>query len=481
MFQTFKLSTLEISFDLTRQTMKRFTTIPILILTLCATALSQTPPKPDVGTFELTPVAPPTPALKYQLLFDDALDRRPGNAAILYFDSILLMGPDARDKAAKALEAYDSRDMPRFDSLADSLNNPSLFTELDLAGRREFCDWQPPISEEGSGTLLPHLGPLRDIGRILKAKALREIGQGKINDALKTVRLGYELSDNVATEPVLISALISLRITTMVNDCLRTMMNRPDSPNLYWALANFPSRKPILRQSLRGEGTHWLAASGVDLVKLKAGEDLSVDQWHDLFAYAVRAVLNESNNSTHARLPDPVRDAGPELMLQSQAQYAELHHLTSEVSAKVDPIVLIGELYFRQYDIACDNMQKIGVLPYPALLAKSVEFSAYLTKLVQEEPKNPFLQTLPTIHAGVWTLASVDRQLAAMTAVEAIRSYASANGGKLPARLEDISDTPVPDNPVNGLPFDYGVNGEEATLSDSQSEATLTYTIKICK
>ena len=60
--------------------MKRFTTIPILILTLCATALSQTPPKPDVGTFELTPIAPPTPALKYQLLFDDALDRRPGNA-----------------------------------------------------------------------------------------------------------------------------------------------------------------------------------------------------------------------------------------------------------------------------------------------------------------------------------------------------------------------------------------------------------------
>ena len=307
--------------------MKRFTTIPILILTLCATALSQTPPKPDVGTFELTPIAPPTPALKYQLLFDDALDRRPGNAAILYFDSILLMGPDAKDKAANALEAYDSRDMTRFNSLADSLQNRSMLKELDLAGRREECDWQPPISEEGFGTLLPHLASLRDIGRILKARALREIGQGKIDDALKTVRLGYELSDNVATEPVLISALVSIRITTMMNDCLRTMMNRPDTPNLYWALADFPSRKPILRRALRGEGTHWLAASGANLVKLKAGEDLSVDQWHDFFAYADGAILSQSDTSTHPRLPDPVTDAGPELMRQSRRNMRS--HITS--------------------------------------------------------------------------------------------------------------------------------------------------------
>ncbi len=68
-----------------------------------------------------------------------------------------------------------------------------------------------------------------------------------------------------------------------------------------------------------------------------------------------------------------------------------------------------------------------------------------------------------------------------MTAVEAIRSYAAANGGKLPARLEDVSDTPVPDNPATGLPFDYGVDGDTATLSDSQSEQTLSYTIKIRK
>jgi hypothetical protein len=434
-----------------------------------------------VGSFELTPVAPPIPSLKYQLFFDDPLDRRPGNAAILYFDSILLMGPEAKDKAPKALEAYDAKDMARFNSLADSLENASLIKELDLAGRREECDWQTPISEQGFGTLLPHLASLRDIGRILKVRALREIEQGKIDDALKTIRLGNELADRIANEPTLISCLVSLRITAMMNDCLREIMNRPDAPNLFWALTEFPSRKPMLRQSFKGEGTGWLVASGANLAELKAGGVLPADQWHDLFTYVDGAVSSDFKGSASLRLSDPVRDAGPELMQQAQVLYAESHHVTPEESAKVDPIVLIGEFYFHQYEITCDDMLELQGLPYPVLLPKSAEFSAYLKKLMHEEPKNDFLETIPTLHPAVRELVSMDRQIAAMTAVEAIRSYAAANGGKLPARLEDVSDTPVPDNPATGLAFDYGMDGDTATLSDSQSEVTLRYTIRIRK
>ena len=120
-------------------------------------------------------------------------------------------------------------------------------------------------------------------------------------------------------------------------------------------------------------------------------------------------------------------------------------------------------------------------MPYPLLLAKTTQFADSLKKLQTDEPGNLFLNAVPTFHKAAWTLARTDRQLAAMTAVEAIRSYAAANGGKLPARMEDISDTPVPDNPVTGLPFDYGVDNDVATLSDSQSQESLNYTIKIRK
>ncbi len=71
----------------------------------------------------------------------------------------LLMGPDAKDKAEKALAAYDAKNMARFNNLADSLENRSVIEELDLAGRCENCDWEFPWHEEGLGTLLPQLSP----------------------------------------------------------------------------------------------------------------------------------------------------------------------------------------------------------------------------------------------------------------------------------------------------------------------------------
>jgi hypothetical protein len=85
------------------------------------------------------------------------------------------------------------------------------------------------------------------------------------------------------------------------------------------------------------------------------------------------------------------------------------------------------------------------------------------------------------VSKSIASFARLDRQIAALTAVEAIRSYAAAHGGALPARLEDVSDTPVPQNPVTGKPFEYRVENGSATLADSQSLEPLTYTIRISK
>ena len=239
--------------------MTRSAFISALVLVICVTARAE-PPKPDVRTFEVTPAAPSTPALKYQLLFDDLGERRPGNAALLYFDSILLLGSDARDKTEKALDAYAAKDMRTFESLAGGLEMPNVFQELELAGRREHCDWEPPFREMGAYTLLPHLEPLAHaMTRLIKIKALRQIQQGKPVDALATLRLGYELGENVGQESVLVSGLVSLRITSQMNDVLGQLISQPDAPNLYWALRELPSRQVVLRKAFDGE-RQWFVA-----------------------------------------------------------------------------------------------------------------------------------------------------------------------------------------------------------------------------
>jgi hypothetical protein len=58
---------------------------------------------------------------------------------------------------------------------------------------------------------------------------------------------------------------------------------------------------------------------------------------------------------------------------------------------------------------------------------------------------------------------------------------AAASSGALPRQLDDITDTPVPQDPKTGKPFDYHVQGDVAILSDSQPDAPLRYTIRIRK
>jgi hypothetical protein len=458
--------------------MKPILLIAIGMACLCATGFSQAT-RPDEQVFELTPVAPPAPTLKYQLLFDDQSARRPGNAAILYFDAILLMGPDAKQKAEQALNAFDAGDYKTFDSLAAALDIAPLFEELDLAARREQCDWEPPYREMGVRTLLPHLEPLvNGIARIIRVKALRQIREGRIDDALATLRLGYEAADKVGREPVLISGLVSLRMTRMMNDCLIRLMQLPDAPNLYWALSELPSRLGILRNSFDGERLASATASIPYLARFEAGERLSAEQWRAVFRY-----LDETNvveEGRHQQI-NPLTQSSADVVRQAQAAYTQAHHVTPDQTAQVDQAILLGEYYFREYQIAYDDMSKLRCLPYPVLLAKTKEYGDLAQKLTAAQPANPFLYRLPTIHRAVLNFARADRQLAALTAVEAIRSYAAAHGGKLPARLEDVTEMPVPVNPATGLPFDYRVQGDTATLSDSSLDQPLTYAIRIRK
>ena len=331
----------------------------------------------------------------------------------------------------------------------------------------------------GVRTLLPHLAPVRTLGQILKVRALRQIEQDKIDDALATLRLGYEMSDKVGKEPCLVSGLVSLSITSMMNDCLERLMNRPDAPNLYWALCEYPNRRAILSSSVDGECQDWENAAP-NLSEAWHGDDLSAQRWRSLFDYLSDSV-SSFGDSLHTSGSEMVTKAGPDLMRQAQEQYAQSHQITPEQAAAVDPAIVIGTFYLAQYKIARDEIFKLRGMAYPLQLEMSDKYGQEIARLTHQQPGNLFLQLLPWFHKAFWDFARTDRRLAALTAVEAIRSYAAANNGELPAQLSDIKDTPVPPNPATGEPFEYRVDNGTATLSDSKSEGRLTYTIRIRK
>jgi hypothetical protein len=69
------------------------------------------------------------------------------------------------------------------------------------------------------------------------------------------------------------------------------------------------------------------------------------------------------------------------------------------------------------------------------------------------------------VSRAVPAAARLDRRVAALRCVEALRLYAAAHGGEPPARLADVHEVPVPADPVTGQPFDYRLEGDRAVLS----------------
>src|SRR5439155_17705084 len=74
-----------------------------------------------------------------------------------------------------------------------------------------------------------------------------------------------------------------------------------------------------------------------------------------------------------------------------------------------------------------------------------------------------FLLALPATEKVYEAHARLERRLAGLRAVEAVRLYAAAHGGSPPKTLGEVG-VPVPDDPYTLKPFGYAVDGTTFTL-----------------
>jgi hypothetical protein len=80
---------------------------------------------------------------------------------------------------------------------------------------------------------------------------------------------------------------------------------------------------------------------------------------------------------------------------------------------------------------------------------------------------NLFIQFLaPTVLKVHEAGARIDRYLAGLRCAEAVRLYAAAHEGKLPAKLADVTEVPLPIDPETGKGFEafYKADGDTAVL-----------------
>ncbi|MGA2585119.1 MAG: hypothetical protein ABSG31_17740 [Tepidisphaeraceae bacterium] len=425
--------------------MKRLFALALWMLVCSGIANGQTAPSGDTQTFELDAIAPPTPALKYQLMFDP-VDSTSGNAAMAYTQAVLLLDKDAATDIPAALQAGDDT----FDALAQSVytKNQRVFTTLEIAGHCDSCDWQVTFGPHHIDSDVTQLRAIHMLANLIQIRAKQLIHAGNVDDALATLQLGYELCDRTCQRPLFLSAYLSFVMTISMDNQTAELMNLPDSPNLYWALVSLPHPQYEMRTALEGERKSALfhGADGM----LTTPQDTA------------KMLQDASHDKDFAQA-----------MQDAQTYYAGTRNMSVDDVKKLDQAMVFDTYQYELYSQHFDDWYKLFALPLPEMMAGQEA----IEKKIAADPER---WTIPPRIRQVQGLCRVERETAALTAVEAIRSYAAAKGGKLPAHLEDITDTPAPLNPWTAKPFDYQVDGGTATLSDPQpKDDPLTYTISI--
>jgi hypothetical protein len=442
-----------------------------LILVVGAAPAPAQPQPPEPIKLTLPPAAEPVPALKYPLL-PELSEQTPGNAVQLYYRAFSpewwtnVRKREVMEKVEKAVEAPIA-DLKNSDLrwLLDS----NALREVDRAARRAYCDWEltERVKEDGISLLIPDVQAMRDFAQFLAVRARLEMAEGHLDRAVYTLRTGFALARHVGDGVTLIQSLVGIAVASRMVAQVEELLRQPGAPNLYWSLTGLPRPFADLRKPLQGEKL-WLLATWPDLREVD-NPHLSPAQRERLLVTAAVFVTEPSSDyrkwtpDTAARLATIAQVAkaypGAKRALIAAGRKPE------EVEAlPALQVVLIEAL--RDYARRRDEQFKWMELPYYEARPGLERAAKALRESKARREGVPLAQVmLPDASKVAAAAARLDRRIAALRCVEAVRLYAAAHDGKPPAALADVTEVPIPADPMTGKGFEYKVSGDTFTLS----------------
>jgi hypothetical protein len=451
---------------------------------------------PRIVRLSLSPAAEPTPALKYELL-PPSSQRTPGNAAPYYYRSILWLSEHQKEFDQQYVEnekAWTEGPLEQLDQeqVRKWVQAHRLPLEnLKTAVYRETCDFdwrvQDLRGQETIGFLLEEVQRARGLARVLQVKARLEMAEGKLDEALETLRHGYQLGRDVTQPPLLINALVGVAIGRMMNETLIELLDQQGAPNLYWAVAALPRPYVDFRPAMRTELE--LPEKLFPFLKDAETAERTPEEWRKMVIVAYGDLkLLDAEVTTGNRWLDQL---GAAAILARGYPLAKAELIAAGYDArrleKMPAAQVVAIQSSRVMRHAYHEVFKCTLLDYPDSAIRMKQTHDRLMRdgylgpgLNQRDPLMLTGLLLPAVsNVNVASIRSA-RDLAAIQTLEAIRMHLAAGGGKLPASLEEITIVPVPRNPATGKPFPYEVKDIEATLivpsllerGDDQRDAT---------
>jgi hypothetical protein len=445
--------------------------IVLSIMALAAQLGAQESPE-EVVRLTIRPAAAPVPALKYQFL-PEFRDQISGNALVHYYRAALMIGkmPGPDEPFWKWLEMPD-RDLPRDEVRQFLKRYHNLFRELELASRCDSCDWQfrERIKTDGFGLLLPDIQEVRKFANLLKLRSGLEIADRRFVEAVNTLRIGFAMARHANQSPTLIAALVAVAVTNQMADQLVELIQVSGTPNFYWALTDLPRPFIDLRLALQSER---MIVNGMFTSLAQAGVDVRSTP---LSNQQLQIVVGGLSQLLEDGRPSGAEQTGLRLALIGMTmkgypeakQYLLAQGVSSEVVEAMPRLQVVLIFALAEYDRLFDDMIKWQGFPWwqagPGLEKAERGVKEDRNKAAELGRIPVASMLLPAMQRVFFAVTRVQRQLSALRCVEAIRLYAAGHDGKLPAALSDITEVPVPIDPVTGKNFEYKTEEGKATL-----------------
>jgi hypothetical protein len=451
----------------------------------------------------VTPAAEPVPALKHRLTLRER-ELKPGNAATHYSRAFPEGGVESIWKRLEKEYGdeevhrwYDQTlplaQLPLENAKLAALSFQDVIDNFVAPGTERIdCDWGHGIITELRGPdiygfRLPEIQSMRAISRCLILVTRVAVADHDYTQALNLLRMNYRLGEDVAKSPFIVSGLVGLAICGMGNMATIELIAAPDSPNLYWAIAELPRPLVDLRTSIR----HELSFNVAIFPFMESPETAkhSPEQWAQLLAQALISLEQLSANGSAQPDPQVARMAAT---VQGILAYpaAKQRLAAAGMDAATIEAMPVGQVLAidasREFRRIADQMEKWWYVPTAQLKGVTIDAEEFRggSPLDGNFAKAAAQAMLPALLSVRNAEVRLEWQLNALQTIEAIRMHA-AKTGKLPAAIDEITAVPLPQNPLTGKQYQYRLDGETAILelpfSDGLTGSAWRFEIKLAK
>ena len=164
-------------------------------------------------------------AMALMIFSGDAFCYPPDNAAVLYYKACLVIGDPPEEVAGVMTDAIRGENEIN-EQLKEFIESQSSAIELAMAATAiEDCDWGMDYSK-GFELLMPHLGHMRKVCKIILLDAQIKAGAGDIEKAMEQSLVCFRIARHIKRDTTIISSLVGISIEQLACENIVTILSK---------------------------------------------------------------------------------------------------------------------------------------------------------------------------------------------------------------------------------------------------------------